>query len=60
LIGFFKIKPRHPDVLKNRSGWKKTAVGLPLGALSTTLWREQCCRTADSLLLQTSVAILFK
>jgi len=22
LIGFFKIKPRHPDEQKNRSGWK--------------------------------------
>jgi len=28
LKGFFKIKPRHPDGLKkNRSGWKKPAMG---------------------------------
>ena len=28
LIGFFKIKPRHPDELrKNRSGWKNPAMG---------------------------------
>jgi len=28
LRGFFTVKPRHPDGLeKNRSGWKKTAMG---------------------------------
>jgi len=32
LIGFFKIKPRHPDGLKkSRSGWKNPAMG-PLAA----------------------------
>jgi len=27
-MGFFIIKLSHPDGLKNRSGWKKTAMGV--------------------------------
>jgi len=37
LTGFFIIKPRHPDKLeKNRSGWKKPAVGTMVSSVILT------------------------
>jgi len=37
LIGFFKMKRRHPDGLKNRSGWKNPEMGAQVVNVNTKL-----------------------